>query len=138
MDKFSKKKRSEIMSKVKGINTGPEKKVRSLLHSMGYRFRLHKKDLPGNPDMVLKKYKTVIFVNGCFWHQHENCKSGRLPKSNIEFWSEKLKKNVIRDEKNYNSLKSSGWNVLVLWECQIKKDDQLRSIIADFFASLKT
>ena len=99
MDIFTKEKRSEIMKKIKSKDTGPEKKVRSLLHSLGYRFRLYRKDLPGKPDIVLPKYKTVIFINGCFWHGHENCKAAVLPTSNIDYWENKIAANIERDKK---------------------------------------
>ena len=108
------------MRGVKSKNTKPEVLVRSLLHSMGYRFRLHRRDLPGKPDICLPKYKTVIQVHGCFWHQHNGCKEGRIPESNKEFWENKFNKNIERDNKNIKALKELGWNVLVLWECETK------------------
>lgn len=120
MDIFTKEKRSEIMRKVKSKDTGPEKKVRSLLHSLGFRFRIHRKDLPGKPDIVLPKYKTVIFVHGCFWHGHEDCKLARTPKSRQFYWVDKIKKNSERDLKNQKELSNLGWNVLILWECKIR------------------
>lgn len=118
-DVFSKEKRSEVMSRIRGKNTAPELKVRSMLHRMGYRFRLHVADLPGKPDIVLPKYKTVIFVHGCFWHQHEGCRLAYLPKTRAEFWSRKLDENTLRDHKATAALKVLGWNVIVLWECEI-------------------
>ena len=120
MDIFTKEKRSEIMKKIKSKDTGPEKKVRSLLHSLGYRFRLYRKDLPGKPDIVLPKYKTVIFVHGCFWHGHNCTKGTHIPVDNAEFWKEKIKKNKNRDVLNLQMLKEIGWNVIIIWECQIK------------------
>jgi len=119
MDKLTKEQRSRIMSSIKSKNTKPEILVRSLLHSMGYRFRIHKKDLPGSPDIYLKKYNAVIFVNGCFWHQHKNCKHGHIPKTNTEYWIEKLERNVERDQKNYKLLNEMGIHWLVIWECEI-------------------
>lgn len=107
------------MSKVKGKNTKPEMIVRSFLHKLGYRFRLHRKDLPGNPDIVLPKYKTVIFVHGCFWHRHQGCKRCTTPSTNTEFWEEKFRDNVERDRRNEQALKAKGWKVITLWECQI-------------------
>jgi len=114
------------MARVKGRDTAPEMIVRSLLHRLGFRFRLHRKDLPGKPDIVLPKYKTVIFVHGCFWHQHEDCKASVRPTSNIEYWSKKLDRNIARDEENKAALKAEGWHVVILWECEIKDTEGLR------------
>lgn len=108
------------MSAIKSENTRPEMLVRSLLHRLGFRFRIHVGSLPGRPDIVLPKYLTVIFVNGCFWHQHAKCKNGRTPSSNLEYWEPKLRKNIERDRKNYKSLRKLGWKVLVVWECKLK------------------
>ena len=122
MDTVSKEKRSEIMSKVRGKDTKPEKIVRSLLHVMGYRFRLHRKDLPGKPDIVLPKYKTAIFVHGCFWHGHE-CKHGQnRPKSNAAYWKNKIQSNMHRDKINNIELERLGWKVIVVWECLISEE----------------
>ncbi|TVM33820.1 very short patch repair endonuclease [Oceanidesulfovibrio marinus] len=118
MDTVSKEKRSEIMSKIRGKDTKPEKIVRSLLHSMGYRFRLHRKDLPGKPDIVLPKYKTVIFVHGCFWHGHSICQDGHIPKSNSDYWKSKIDNNIRRDKKNMSLLSNSGWSYVIIWECE--------------------
>lgn len=120
-DKVSKNRRSEIMSSVRGKNTKPELTVRKFLFSKGFRYRLHDKKLPGKPDVKLSKYKTVIFINGCFWHGHKNCKIYVMPKSNKEFWQEKVHKNMLRDQENIAKLKNSDWNVIVLWECELKK-----------------
>lgn len=120
MDIFTKEKRSEIMRKVKSKDTGPEKKVRSLLHSLGYRFRLHRKDLPGNPDIVLPKYKTVIFVHGCFWHGHEGCKRFSVPEENKSFWVNKITSNQSRDKRSIRELTDLGWLVVIVWECETK------------------
>jgi len=118
-DIFSPQKRSEIMSLIKSKNTKPEIFVRSLLHKMGYRFRLHNKTLPGNPDISLKKYKTVIFVHGCYWHRHK-CRKGRCqPSSNIKMWKRKFNNTVKRDRKNQSQLKALGWNVIIIWECEL-------------------
>ena len=108
------------MSAVKGKDTKPEILVRRWLHAAGYRFRLHVKELPGKPDIVLPKYKTVIFVNGCFWHQHRGCPHAKLPETNKGFWEEKLRKNAERDERNYQALRDLGWNVRIIWECEVK------------------
>lgn len=133
MDTVSPEERSRIMSHVKGRDTTPEKRVRSLLHSMGYRFRLQRADLPGKPDIVLPKFKTVIFVNGCFWHRHPGCKRATLPKSNAEFWRQKLEKNVARDRRNIQTLKDLGWYVLIIWECELKDTMTLQARLSDFF-----
>ena len=113
--------RSRNMAAIRGKDTKPEMIVRKYLFSRGLRFRVQVRKLPGNPDIVLPKYKTVIFVNGCFWHGHEGCKYYRLPKSNIEFWEQKIKNNVFRDGRNENELKSLGWRVIRVWECDIRK-----------------
>ena len=115
--------RSRNMSAIKSKNTKPEIKVRKVLHSMGYRFRLHSKDLPGSPDIVLPKYKTVIFVHGCFWHRHENCKYASTPKTRQEFWEAKFRENINRDKLNQENLSSNGWKIIIVWECEIKDKD---------------
>ncbi len=114
--------RSRNMSAIKSKNTKPEIAVRKLLHSMGYRFRLHRKDLPGSPDIVLPKYKTVIFVHGCFWHRHENCKYATTPKTRKEFWEKKFRENINRDNLNQANLSLKGWKIIIIWECQLKGD----------------
>ena len=123
--------RSRNMSAIKSKNTKPEIAVRKLLHSMGYRFRLHRKDLPGSPDIVLPKYKTVIFVHGCFWHRHQNCKYASNPKTRREFWEKKFKENIERDKKTQEKLKNLGWKTKIVWECEIKKQDKLIKKIED-------
>ena len=122
MDIWSKEKRSEVMSKIRSKNTKPELLVRSLLFKVGYRFRIHRKDLPGRPDVVFVKYRTAVFINGCFWHYHKKCRDGRIPKSNVLFWQKKLERNVLNDRRNINLLRALGWKVLVIWECEIKKN----------------
>lgn len=117
-DIFSFQKRSDIMSKIGGKNTKPEILVRKFLFSKGFRYRINVKTLPGKPDIVLPKYKTVIFVNGCFWHGH-NCKKGKLPSSNIDFWREKISNNKSRDDKNSDLLIKLGWKVIIIWQCEI-------------------
>ena len=109
------------MSRIRSKYTSPEKKVRSLLHQMGYRFRIHVKSLPGQPDIVLPKYKKVIFVHGCFWHLHKGCRDGTIPKTGRKNWKEKLERNIKRDKLHVKNLKKLGWKVLVLWECEIEK-----------------
>ena len=118
------------MSKIRSKDTKTELILRSVLHRLGYRFRIHRKDLPGKPDIVLTKYNTVIFVHGCFWHYHENCKEGRIPDTNSKFWREKLYKNVERDRKHQEACKEVGWKVVIVWECEIEKrlDDTIKHI----------
>ncbi len=108
------------MSNISGKNTKPEITIRKIAHSLGYRFRLHRKDLPGKPDIVFPKYKKVIFVNGCFWHGHKNCKRSKLPTTNKIFWKEKIEGNILKDKSNYRGLKKLGWDYLLIWQCQIK------------------
>ena len=124
--------RSKNMSAIKSKNTNPEIAVRKLLHSMGYRFRLHRKDLPGSPDIVLPKYKTVIFVHGCFWHRHENCKYASTPKTRKEFWENKFKLNLRRDSEVQEKIKSIGWQSVVIWECEINNKFVLKDILKKF------
>lgn len=113
--------RKRTMASVKGSNTGPEILIRSLLHRMGYRFRLHRAGLPGKPDIVLPKYRTVIFVNGCFWHQHHGCPKAKLPTANREYWQRKLSRNAMRDVAVTSDLSALGWRILVIWTCEIRK-----------------
>lgn len=124
--------RSRCMAAVKGRDTKPEMIVRKYLFSRGLRFRVQVRKLPGKPDIVLPKYKTVIFVNGCFWHGHEECKYFRLPKSNVEFWKEKIERNVARDTRSKTELKALGWRVIRVWECEIKtvaqRDEYLKRL----------
>jgi DNA mismatch endonuclease, patch repair protein len=117
------------MAAIKGRNTKPEMRVRSILHALGYRYRLHRKDLPGRPDIVLPKHRTVIFVHGCFWHCHE-CRWGSvIPKTRAEFWKEKRGGNVARDEKHRAALEAAGWSVVTIWECETRVDTDLRLAI---------
>ena len=118
MDRLTPEERSQNMSRIRNKNTRPEKIVRSLLHRSDFRFRLHRRDLPGTPDIVLPGRKAVIFVHGCFWHQHKGCKDSGIPKTNTEFWETKLKKNVEMDKKNAAALKQLGWKVIEIWECE--------------------
>jgi DNA mismatch endonuclease (patch repair protein) len=122
-DIFTPEKRSEVMSRIRGRNTKPEVALRSLLHSLGYRFTVNgpkNKSLPGKPDIVLPKYRAVIFVHGCFWHGHESCPHFRLPKSRIDFWSAKIEGNQTRDLRNETALRHLGWHVVTIWECALK------------------
>ena len=132
MDSLSRKKRSWNMSRIRSRDTKPELIVRKLLHKMGYRFRLHLKDLAGSPDIVLPKYKTVIFVHGCFWHRHEGCRYTYKPKSRIDFWDNKFRQNVERDRKAIQLLEKLGWQVLVIWECETKDLDKLAGKLNSF------
>lgn len=111
------------MARVKNKSTAPEVKVRSILHKLGFRFRINRRDLPGTPDIVLPKYRAVVFVHGCFWHGHD-CKRGHRPETNKSFWNEKIDKNKKRDELTINKLTELGWRVLVIWQCEIKKKTQ--------------
>ena len=113
--------RSRIMSRIRGKDTRPEIVVRQFLHANGYRFRLHRKDLPGTPDIVLPKYHTVVFVHGCFWHRHEGCRYTSTPTTNREFWEQKFEANKWRDERDIRLLEDMGWKVLVIWECEVKQ-----------------
>ena len=125
MDTLTKEKRSWNMARIKSKDTGPELTVRKFLHRSGYRFRLHRKDLPGNPDIVLPKYKIAIFVHGCFWHRHVDCRFAYFPKSRTEFWNNKFLKNINRDNKVKHELEQLGWSVFVIWECETKSRDKL-------------
>lgn len=132
MDVHDKKTRSYNMSQIKGKNTKPEEMVRKYLFAQGFRYRKNDKKLPGTPDIVLPKYKTVIFVNGCFWHGHAGCKYFVWPKSNPDFWKRKIETNISRDRKIIELLEERGWNVIVIWECELKK-----AFASEFLEQLK-
>ena len=121
MDSLTPERRSWNMSRIKSGNTKPERLVRSLLHRMGYRFRLHRKDLPGRPDIVLPKYSRVVLVHGCYWHRHPGCRLAYTPKSNLEFWQAKFNENVCRDERQNRQLSELGWRVVTVWECETRE-----------------
>ena len=123
-DRITPEARSRLMSRIGPKNTGPELIVRSLLHRMGYRFRLHRKGLPGTPDIVLPGRGAAIFVNGCFWHGHA-CKVGKMPKSRLEYWGPKIDANVSRDSRKRRQLRRLGWKVIVVWECDTKDEERL-------------
>ena len=127
-DKHSKEVRSYNMSMIKGKNTIPEMLVRKYLHANGIRYRLHSKNLPGKPDIVLPKYKTVIFVNGCFWHGHKSCKYFTVPKTNTDFWLTKINGNITNDKKVLSALKKEGWKVFIVWGCELKNGKTERTI----------
>lgn len=131
-DLFTQEKRSWIMSRIKGRNSRPEMIVRSMVHRMGYRFRIHRRDLPGNPDIVLPRHGKIIFVNGCFWHGHKGCQRSKRPATNEKFWGRKLDGNVKRDKRFRRELHAMGWRVLVVWECETRIVDKLHRKIERF------
>lgn len=137
MDSLSKEHRSWNMSRIRSTNTKPEMLVRSFLHRNGFRFRLHVKDLPGHPDIVLPKYKTVIEVRGCFWHRHRGCKYATTPSSNTEFWQTKFNQNIKRDRNHAKELNALGWNVIVIWECETDKKVFPPRALTDFIDKTK-
>lgn len=133
MDSLSPDQRSERMSRVRSQDTKPELMVRKLVHGMGFRFRLHRRDLPGNPDLVFPGRGKIIFVHGCFWHRHgDRCELTRWPKSRLDFWKPKLEENHRRDQRNQRALRRLGWKVMVVWECQLKETDKLAERIRRF------
>ncbi|WP_040382308.1 DNA mismatch endonuclease Vsr [Dethiosulfovibrio peptidovorans] len=134
-DTVSTKKRKVIMSRVRGKDTKPEMAVRRWLHAHGFRFRLHRRDLPGSPDIVLPKYRTVIFVNGCFWHRHRGCPRTTTPKTHKDFWEKKFQANISRDIANEDRLRCLGWRVLIVWECRTKRDEDIEDALNDLIAS---
>ncbi len=135
-DVFSPAERSRVMRAVKGENTAPERIVRSLVHRLGFRFRLQGKDLPGKPDLVLPRHRVVIFVHGCFWHGHACPRGSRKPKTRADYWEQKFGGNVLRDQRTRRALQRAGWRVLTIWECQTKarKREQLAARIKRFIA----
>ncbi len=137
-DRFTSEERSRIMSRIKGRDTKPERIVRSLLHAMGYRFRLHRKDLPGKPDIVLSKHRKVIFVHGCFWHSHGGCRRAARPQANAEFWNKKLDSNIKRDKNTQAELKKLGWDFLVIWQCEMKDVGKLQENLQHFLRGEET
>ena len=125
-------KRSEIMSRIRNRDTTPEMIVRRMAHRLGFRFRLHRKDLPGSPDIVFPRHRAVIMVHGCFWHRHSGCKHASSPQTRVRFWEEKFKGNVVRDRRNETALRELGWRVMVIWECETKDRDAVIKRIAGF------
>lgn len=121
------------MRHVRSTDTTPEKKVRSLLHKLGFRFRLHRSDLPGKPDIILPKHRAVVFVHGCFWHRHQGCPHATTPSSHQEYWLPKFKRTVERDKKNQEELRKKGWNVIVVWECETKDIAKIAEYLLKFF-----
>lgn len=136
-DIYSKQKRSQIMASISGKETKPEISVRKYLFNQGYRYRKNVKSLPGKPDIVLPKLKTVILIHGCYWHGHANCKKAAKPTSNVDFWVEKIGKNVQRDNKVKRELKHSGWKVITIWECQIKNKKLFNTRMKKLVSQLK-
>lgn len=134
-DNLTQEQRKLTMQRVRSKDTSPEMRVRRMVHRLGFRYRLHKKDLPGKPDLVFSRVKKVIFVNGCFWHSHPGCKAAKTPKSNSDYWKPKLARNKKRDQDNYQKLRDAGWSVLVIWECQTKDEQGMRKIITTYLRS---
>ena len=133
-DRISPSLRSRNMSRVRGKDTAPEMLVRRLVHRMGYRYRLHRRDLPGTPDLVFSSRRKVIFVHGCFWHQHD-CRRGKRPSSNVKFWNTKLDENLRRDKANILALQKDDWSILIVWECETKELEPLSRRIEAFLAN---
>ena len=131
-DIYEPRKRSEIMSRIRGRGTKPELIVRRIAHRLGFRFRLHRKDLPGRPDIVFPRHRAVIMVHGCFWHRHPGCKHASNPKTRESFWKSKLEENVARDRRNETALRDLGWRVMVVWECETKDLEAIAARIKSF------
>lgn len=137
MDTLTPEQRSERMSRIRAKDSKPEMIVRRLVHGLGLRYRLHRKDLPGKPDLVLSRHRTVIFVHGCFWHRHHDpaCTLARMPKSRLDFWEPKLEANRLRDIRTKEALEALGWRVLVIWECEVKDPFRISGIVREFLGS---
>ena len=132
MDTLQPAERSRRMAAIRSKDTKPELKVRRLVHGMGYRYRLHPKGIPGRPDLAFGSRRKLIFVHGCFWHRHQGCALARMPKSRIDFWGPKLEANRQRDERTLAQLRANGWDVLIVWECEVKRERELMERVADF------
>ncbi len=130
--------RSKVMGRIRSKDTKPEMLVRRLVHGMGYRYRLHAKELPGCPDLVFRPRRKVIFVHGCFWHRHEGCAANRVPRTRRAFWRRKLNGNVQRDLRNQGTLEREGWRVLVIWECETKDPDRIAGVIRQFLGPVRS
>jgi DNA mismatch endonuclease (patch repair protein) len=137
MDKLSPERRSANMARIRSKDTNPELALRSLIHRLGYRFRLHRKDLPGKPDLVFPSRRKVIFVHGCFWHQHPGCREGRVPASRPEYWGPKLRRNLERDADAQARLQGQGWKYLVVWECELKNIGAAKLTVRKFLGRLE-
>lgn len=135
MDKLTAERRSANMRQIRSSNTKPELTVRRVLFAMGYRYRLHANELPGKPDVVLRSRRKVIFVHGCFWHQHDGCREGRIPGSRVDYWRAKFKRTAERDRRNANLIKAGGWGILVIWECETTNAESLKRILKSFLES---
>jgi len=133
-DRVDAAKRSQIMAKVKSKHTKPELAVRKIVHALGYRYRLHCSDLPGKPDLVFRPKRKLIFVHGCFWHRHKKCRFATTPKTRVEFWESKFRANVARDRRNRLELKQLGWQILSVWQCELKNVEKLTERLNDFLA----
>jgi DNA mismatch endonuclease (patch repair protein) len=136
-DKISKERRSANMRAVRSGNTWPEIRVRQIVHALGFRFRLHRGDLPGKPDIAFPRYQKAIFVHGCFWHQHKGCRRATLPQSNLRFWRNKLARNAARDAEQLVAMRRRGWRALVVWECEIRNEKRLTARLRRFLGSNK-
>lgn len=137
-DRVTAAQRSENMRRIRSRGTEPERRVRQIAHSLGLRFRLHRKGLPGTPDLVFVRHKKIILVHGCFWHQHKDCRYARLPRTRQDYWLPKLARNIQRDAENRAALEAQGWQVLEIWECQTRDPDQAKGLIWSFFSSSLT
>jgi DNA mismatch endonuclease (patch repair protein) len=135
VDKFTKAKRSQIMSKIRGVDTNPERLVRSILHKMGYRFRLYNRQLPGNPDIVLSRHHKVVFIHGCFWHGHKGCRRAKRPSTNVRFWNKKIDSNMKRDQSVKQKLRRRGWRVLIVWQCHTRDKQALERRLERFMSN---
>lgn len=131
-DQLNSDARSKLMARVRGKNTNPELVVRRLAHALGYRFRLHRRELPGRPDITFPSKRKVVFVHGCFWHRHPRCSRASLPKTRQAFWLEKFNRNVARDRRNIDALRAAGWGILVIWECETKDPTFIRERLTRF------
>ena len=132
MDTVNSETRSRIMSRIHGKDTVPEMAIRRLIHGMGYRYRLHDRSLPGSPDLVFRSRKKVIFVNGCFWHRHHGCRLATVPKTNVEYWTEKFRLNSERDRKTHEEFELLGWKILLIWQCEIRDTEKVKRKIIKF------
>lgn len=137
MDTLTVEERSERMSRIRSKNTKPERVVRSLLHQLGYRYRIHRRELPGSPDLVFPRRRKVVFVHGCFWHAHDGCKVANMPKSRSAFWADKFERNKKRDSENIRRLREDGWGVLTVWECDTKRMALLESRLCKYLGSAR-
>jgi DNA mismatch endonuclease (patch repair protein) len=133
LDKVSPEERSRVMARVKSRDTGPEKRVRSMMHRLGLRFRLHRRDLPGTPDLTLPGRQTVVFVHGCFWHRHAGCPQASTPAVNVDYWTRKFARNQARDAEAVERLTALGWRVVIVWECELRRPQQLEERLRRIF-----